>query len=252
MHMHLRRKIVSIFDPHLIQTIMIRPINIFALMITALALTMPIARAQKTPFSGTIVYDIKAEGNVPEIAKSVMPTVMTYQFSADKQSMALNFPMMEQKTIFDPATKKASILMNVIGQKLVIDQTAAEIEELRKQQGETIGVKETNETKSIAGYLCKKTVITKKTKDGRENNSNIYYTDAINASKFKMFNTFPEIDGFPLEFSMKSGQVDLKVTARSVVKQNVPASQFVIGSDYKQVSAADLQKLFGSMSLFGK
>jgi len=232
---------------------MIRLINVFAVMFTSMVLMMPLAHAQKTAFKGTIIYDITTEGQMPDMAKSMMPTVMTYRFTTEKQSMSLNFPMAQQKTIFDPAAKTAKILMNVVGQKIVLTQTSADVEQMRKQEGETIGVKETNETKTIAGYLCKKTVITKKTMDGKEKSSNIYFTEAIDASSFKVFNPFPEIKGFPLEFSMKSGSMEFKVLARTITKETPPASEFEIGSDYMPMSVADLQKFFGNAgSLLGK
>jgi hypothetical protein len=232
---------------------MTRLLNIFTVMLTAMALMMPIAHAQKTPFTGTIVFDVSAQGNIPDLAKAMMPTVMTYQFSTDKQSMALNFQMAQQKTIFDPATNMAKVLMNLLGQKFVINQTTAELDNLRKQEGETIGINATNETKTIAGYLCKKAVITRKTRDGKENVANIYYTEAIDVSKFKAFSPFPEIKGFPLEFSMKSGSLDFKVVAKTITKETIPASEFEVGSDYKPMSAADLQKFLGGMgSLMGK
>lgn len=232
---------------------MTRIINIFTVMFTAMALMTPIAHAEKPGFTGTIIYDVSAQGNIPDIAKSMMPTVMTYQFSTDKQSMALNFQMAQQKTICDPETNMARVLMNILGQKFVINQTAADLDNLRKQEGETIGVKETNETKTIAGYPCKKTVITKKTKDGKENTSNIYSTSAIDVSKFKSFSAIPEIKGFPLEFSMKSGSLEFKVVARSITRETIPASEFEVSSDYKPMSVADLQKFFGGMgSLMGK
>ena len=213
----------------------------------------PVAYAQKTPFTGTIVFDVSTIGNVPDMAKSMMPTVMTYRFSKEKQSMSLNFPMAAQKTIFDPKTNMASVLMNIIGQKFVIMQTTKELDELRKQEGETVGVKETNETKTIAGYLCKKTVLTKKSKDGKETESNIYSTDAIDITKFKAFNPLPEIKGFPLDFSMKSGPVEFKVVARTITKENVPAFEFEVGSDYKPMTVAELHKFFGNPStLMGK
>src|ERR1035437_5435515 len=107
---------------------MTRLINVFAVMFTSMVLMMPFAHAQKTAFKGTIIYDITTEGQMPDMAKSMMPTVMTYRFTTDKQSMALNFPMAQQKTIFDPAAKTAKILMNVVGQKIVLTQTSADVE----------------------------------------------------------------------------------------------------------------------------
>ena len=221
-------------------------IKYIALTAASLLFLAPVSLAQKTPYTGTIVYDVKPGQDLPEITKSMAPKMMTYKFSNDKQSMKLSFPMMDQITIYDPATKVARILMDLFGQKIVVNQSAAEIEELRKQQGETKGIKETNETKTIAGYPCKKTVITRKTDEGKEIASTIYYTDAIDVSKFSLFSAFPEIKGLPLEFSMKMGQMDFLVTARSVTKENIPPSEFVVGSDYRQVTVEELKKLFGN------
>jgi hypothetical protein len=227
-------------------------IKSFVFIITSIVLMIPTAIAQKTPFTGTIIFDVKSEGDLPEAAKSLMPKTMTYRFSTNNQSMKLDFALAEQKTIYNPSTSEARIMMNIAGQKIVINQTASELDALRKQQGETIEVKESDETKTIAGYLCKKTMITKKTSEGKENTSNIYYTDAIDVSKFKLFNAFPEVKGFPLEFSMKSGQVEYKVMARSVTRESVPASEFEVGSDYKQMTVAELQKFFGGIGSLGK
>jgi hypothetical protein len=226
-------------------------IKSIAFIFASTFLIIPIAIAQKAPFTGTIVFDVKSEGNIPEMGKALTPTAMTYRFSNDKQSMTLNFQSADQKTIYNPATKEARILMNIFGQKLVINQSSDDLDALRKQQGETIDVKETNETKTIAGYLCRKTIITKKTRDGKESASNIYYTDAIDVSKFKLFNAFPEVKGFPLEFSMKTGQMEFLVIAQSVTKESVPASEFEVGSEYKQMTVAELQKFFGG-SMPGK
>ncbi len=217
-------------------------------LITAsgLFLANNIGLAQNSPFTGTIVYDLKPGENLPEMTKSMAPKTMTYKFSRDKESMKLSFPMMEQVTIYDPATKVARILMDIFGQKIVINQSAAEIEELKKQQGELTGMKETSETKTIAGYPCKKTVITRKTADGKEITSTVYYTDAIDVSKFSLFSSFPEIKGIPLEFSMKTGQLDFLVIARSVTKEDIPPAEFVVGPDYRQVTVEELKKMFGS------
>jgi GLPGLI family protein len=228
---------------------LIKYISLITLSVLILA---PVSRAQKTSFTGTIVYDVKPGQDLPEFTKSMAPKMMTYKFSNDKQLMKLSFPSMEQVTIYDPSAKVARILMDIFGQKIVVNQSAAEIEELRKQQGEIKGIKETNETKTIAGYPCKQAVITRKTSEGKEVTSTIYYTDAIDVSKFSSFSTFPEIKGVPLEFSMKTGQMDFMVTARSVSKESVPPSEFVVGSDYRQVTVEELRKMFGNSLFPGK
>jgi hypothetical protein len=217
-------------------------IFLFALAISIL----PVAKAQKGLFNGTITFNVSAEGDLTESTKKMIPTEMVYKFSEDKQSLSFDFAMSEQKTIFDSSTKTANILMNLLGKKFAISQNLADIENLSKNKGETQSFKETKETKTIAGFPCKKVILTRKTGNGTKIPSSIYYTEAIDVSRFKIFNTFPEVKGFPLEFSITKGGVDLKVTAKEIKKENLPASDFLIGSDFEKISFEELKKFFGS------
>jgi len=217
----------------------------FTMVFIAMVTLMPLAKAQKAPFTGTVVFDVKAEGEIPEQAKAMMPTEMTLKLSPDKQSMSMNFGMMEQKTISDVATQESNSMMNVMGQKLVMKVTAAQMKEQRSAQGETSGVKLLADTKTIAGYVCKKAVITKKVKDGADITMEVFYTDDIDVSNFKFSNAIPELNGFPMEYTMKSGPMAFKMVARSVKKENIAASEFVVPSDYKQVTQEELRNMFG-------
>jgi GLPGLI family protein len=216
----------------------------FTVLLIAMVISMPVVKAQKAAFTGTVIYDVTVEGDIPEQAKAMMPTEMTTKFSVDQQSMVMNFGMMEQKTIYDVAKQEANMMMNVMGQKLLIKSNAAQIEEMRKKEGESLGAKVTNETATIAGFLCKKAVISKKGKDGATFNIDVYFTEDLDVSRFKFSNSFPEIDGLPLEFTMKNGPMSFKLKARSVKKENIPASEFAIATDYKQVTMEELQAMF--------
>jgi GLPGLI family protein len=217
----------------------------FTMVFIAMVTLMPLAKAQKAPFTGTVVFDVKAEGEIPEQAKAMMPTEMTLKLTPEKQSMSMNFGMMEQKTISDVATQESNSMMNVMGQKLVLKVTAAQVKEQRLAQGETSGVKLLADTKTIAGYVCKKAVITKKVKDGADITMEVFYTDDIDVSNFKFSNAIPELNGFPMEYSMKSGPMAFKMVARSVKKENIAASEFVVPADYKQVTQEELRNMFG-------
>lgn len=217
----------------------------FILVFIAMVTLMPLARAQKAPFTGTVVFDVKAEGEIPEQAKAMMPTEMTLKLTPEKQSMSMNFGMMEQKTISDVATQESNSMMNVMGQKLVLKVTAAQMKEQRLAQGETSDVKLLADTKTIAGYVCKKAVITKKVKDGADITMEVFYTDDIDVSNFKFSNAIPELNGFPMEYTMKNGPMAFKMVARSVKKENIAASEFIVPADYKQVTQEELRNMFG-------
>ncbi|MDP4292123.1 MAG: hypothetical protein Q8908_13660 [Bacteroidota bacterium] len=220
-------------------------VNGFSLFLIVMLFQVPLASAQKKPFTGTIVYDVKAEGDIPDQAKPMMPTEMILKVTPGKQSITMNSGMMEQKTIVDAATSETKSMMNVMGQKLVIKISAAQIKEQRSKDGETSQVKILPETKTIAGYLCKKAVITKKVKDGADVTMEVYFTDDIDVSKFNFSNVFPEINGLPLEYTAKNGPVTFIMTARSIKKESIPDSEFTVGSDYKQVTTEELRTMFG-------
>ena len=217
----------------------------FTVLLTAMVISMPVAKAQKAAFTGTVTYYVTVEGDIPEQAKAMMPTEMKAKFSTDKQSMVLNFGMMEQKTIYDVAKQEADILMNVMGQKLLIKNNATQIEDSRKKEGETLGVKVTDETATIAGFVCKKAVVSKKGKDGSSINIDVFFADDLDVSRFKFSNNFPEISGLPLEFTMKNGPMSFKLKARSIKKENIAETEFTIPTDYKVVTMEELQGMFG-------
>jgi GLPGLI family protein len=215
------------------------------LFVLVMVILTPIAQAQKTLFSGTIVFDVKAMGDVPEQAKAMLPTEMTLKVTPEKQSMTMNYGMMEMKTISDAATMESNSLMNVMGNKLNLKVTAAQANEQRVKDGGAGQVEIKADTKTIAGFLCKKAVVTKKVSGNPDVAMEVFYTDDIDISKFTFSNPFPEISGLPLEYTMKSGPMSFKMTARSVKKETIPASEFVISSDYKQVTQEELRNMFG-------
>jgi len=216
----------------------------FTMLLMALVVLTPIAKAQKAPFTGTVVFDVKVEGDVPEQAKSMMPTEATFKLATDKQSMVMNFGMMEQKSIYDATTQESSSMMNVMGQKFVIKMTAAQVKEQRAKTMEVVGIKPTTDTKVIAGFTCKKAIVTTKV-NGADATTEVYYTDDIDMTKFAFANTFPGLTGFPLEYTMSQGPMSFKMVCRSIKKETIPATEFAISSDYKQVTADELRNMFG-------
>ena len=214
------------------------------LLITMVSL-MPLAKAQKVPFTGTVVYDVKTVGDVPEQAAAMMPTESTMKVTSDKMIQVMHSSMMDIKTINDATAQVSNMLMDMMGQKLNIRNTAAQLADQRKKAGMEITIKLAPETKTIAGYLCKRAIMTMKSNQTAEQNYDVYYTEDIDVSRFTWGNLFPTVNGLPLEFSMNQGPFTIKMTAKSVKKETIPESEFVIPTDFKQVTQDDLQTIFG-------
>ena len=206
---------------------------------------MPIAKAQKAPFIGTVVFDVTVIGDAPEQTKSMMPTEMTQKASADKMIMVMHSSMMDIKTIYDAPNQISYTLMDMMGQKFNIKHTAAELAEGKKQAGVEMTVNSTTDTKTIAGHLCRRAIVYFKTNQTAEQTFDCYYTDDFDISKFSFGNTFPQLTGLPLEFTMSQGPFSLKMVAKSIKVEDIPASAFDIPAEYKVVAPDQLNSMFG-------
>ena len=110
----------------------------FTMVLIAMVTLMPLAKAQKVPFIGTVVYDVTVAGNVPEQAKSMMPTEMTMKVSPDKLITVIHSSMMDIKNIFDAPAQVSNMLMDMMGQKLNIKNSVADLNEQKKKLGLTM------------------------------------------------------------------------------------------------------------------
>jgi len=132
----------------------------------------------------------------------------------------------------------------MMGQKYAIKQTSAEIEKEMAQSGIPT-VEESGETKVIAGYTCKKAVITVND-DGLKSAYEVYYSGEL-GSKMANFDNpwYKDIDGVMLEFILKNREINMKFTATSVEKKSLPAKDFEIPSDYTPTTQDELKSKFG-------
>lgn len=219
----------------------------FTMVLIAMVMFNSLANAQKAPFTGSVIYDVKAEGDLPEQAKAVMPKEMISRIAADKLSSSMKSDMMEIKMISDAVKQESNLMMSMMGQKVVIISTATQLSDLKKKGGITTSLKTTNETKTIAGYLCKKVFMTVISKDGKEVYMDGYFTNDIDVSRFMFSNTYPEVKGFPMEFTMNMGSMSFRCVARSIKKEDIPASEFVIPADYQPTTMEGLKSVFGGM-----
>ena len=211
----------------------------------AMITLMPLAKAQKkAPFTGTIVYNITVQGNVSDEAKMMLPSEMIMKISPDKLSQVMHSDMMDIKTIFDASTKVSNTMMDMMGQKMSIKKTAVQLTDEQKKKGTTMTIKPSGEVKIIAGHKCRRAIVSMKSNKSTVQTFDTYYTEDIDISKYNFGNTFPNVNGLPLEFSMSQGPFSLKLTAKSIKKENIAASEFAIPSDYKQVKPDKMKSLF--------
>ncbi|MEI7723753.1 MAG: DUF4412 domain-containing protein [Bacteroidota bacterium] len=196
------------------------------------------------PFEGIITYKITyPDSKFSESQLAMFPKVLTVSVKGSKSRTDLQMSGMTTVTIDDYAEKTSVSLLNMMGQKYAIKQTTAEIEKEAAAEGQT-SVELSDETKVIAGYTCKKVVVTVND-DGAKSTFEGWYSSELGSKQVNFKSMYKDVDGAMLEFLMKNREVNMKFTATSVEKKSLPAKDFEIPSDYTLTTQDELKSKFG-------
>ena len=193
-----------------------------------------------------VVYNIAISGDDPqvEMMKSLMDGAKMELYINDKFSR-LDFNLgtvMTTNTIVDLGKKEALTLMSGMMGKTATKMSLAELE-AKKESSTKPEVELIDETKKIAGYNCKKAILT--TEDGTELET--WYTDEIVMGDLSGTNLAnKDIPGFPLEFSSKNGPMTMLFTASLVepkAKVDKKLWDMTIPEGYKVVTTEELKNM---------
>ena len=214
---------------------------IVAISLVLSGITMTTAQTKAT-FEGSVIYDMSFDGaNLPPEATAMLKgsTITTY-IKGDKRRMDTSTPVSSQSSIIDEKNKTIINLMDIMGQNYLIKMNEADV----KKESESTPVptiKYIEETKTIAGYKCKKAEITVKDKDGKEETTTIFYTEDLPSSDFRP--TYKGLKGFPMEFTIDQGGMKITLVATKVSKETVADTKFDPPKDgYKETTLEELQK----------
>jgi GLPGLI family protein len=199
----------------------------------------------QTKFSeGKIVFDITYPGtDLDQNMMAMMPTDATIYVKKDMSRMEMKMGMGSMVAISDAKSGTTTTLMDMMGQKIAMKITPDDLKKEKEKSGKP-QVQITDETKDIAGYKCRKAIVTTTT-DGKDKYTfNVWFTKDIEA-KNSAKNQIEGIDGFMMEFETKQQGMTIKMTAQSVTPQPVDDSMFVIPDGYKQMTMDDMKKMGG-------
>lgn len=215
----------------------ITPLLLSAAILIAFSFTGTIAE-----FEGKVTYEISVEGgNMPPEAMAMFAgSNLNVYIKGTKSRSDVNMGMQNTTTISDTKTNSSVMLMDMMGNKYKIKS-----EPPKEEKTPDIVVKEMSDTKTIAGYKCKKAEITFKDEAGNQQVTNVWFTEEISnhMGSNSRSSQFKGIKGMPLEYEMNAERgMKMKMTAKTVSKESVSDSKFDIPSDYKETTMEDLQK----------
>lgn len=190
--------------------------------------------------SGYIKYNMSyAESSMTKEELEMMPAETEMWFKGDLVKLRMPMGMGMQSDVLI-LKDKVVLLMDLMGNKLAMESTKAEVEKENSDTKKAVVKLIAGETKNIAGFDCKKAMLS----TPGEKDMIVWYSDKIKSNGSWYFQ-MSEIKGFPLEFSMKSGEMSVRMTAKEVRMENVGDTEFAVSSDYKLMTQADMMKMMG-------
>jgi len=177
---------------------------------------------------GVITYKISyPDSKFTESQMAMFPKLMSVMIKGSKSKTEMITGMGNQTEINDYTEKSKVSLLDMMGQKYAIKETAADIQkEMEKEPPATVEV--TNETKNIAGYLSKKAIVTTN-QDGEKTVYEVWFTEELGSKDVNFADpVYKDINGVLMEFQMKTPQISMKFKVSSVEKKNVSAKEFEI------------------------
>ncbi len=202
-----------------------------------------VAEISAQSFEGVVNYVITYENLPPEMEehKSMFPTQAKSTIKGHMVKMEQPLSMgMKQITIMDNKAESGILLMDMMGQKNAIVLDKESREKFEDEQPDT-EFEYLDETKKIAGYNCKKALMT--IKDGQEEMVlEVFYTTEIANSGMHQMSG---LKGFPLQYSTALGQFVMTLTAENVEQKKISEEEFTIPEGYQHVTFDQFQKSLG-------
>ncbi len=190
---------------------------------------------------GMAIYQMTIEGLPPEQASMMGDMEMKMIWKDNKVYSEQSSMMYNVKSVTDD--KGTLVLMDQMGNKMYW-KSINDPKKEEKQPTVDYNIEYANETKKIAGYDCKKAIVTVKGKDG-EHKVDIWYTEQIpnhyakhksNSKRDQGSAYLKAIKGMPLEYSMPQGQMTIKITAKEINFNPISNDIFNLSTEgYKEI-----------------
>jgi len=146
--------------------------------------------------------------------------------------------------------------MEQMGNKIGVKQTKEEMEKeaaKSKEKPADPKIEYTTETKTIAGYECKKALITTVVKDKKEEKTEtieLWYSDKFEnpnkEGKGRGQSIMKGLNGMPFEYSGGQGAMKFKMVAKEVSVDPISDDKFNLSSDgYKMMTMDELKAMQG-------
>jgi len=192
---------------------------------------------------GKVFYDITYPDLTGEAKRfeAMLPKDATVYFKNGKSRVEMPNAAGKITTIADSGMNDVIILMNLQGKKFAMKKTA---EDIKKAQVDLAGVgnapdisvTKSDDTKLIAGYICKKATI--RLKYGETTLNNVcWYTDKLPKIMNGTDTNYDAIEGFMMEYTITQDGITKTLKVRQVFDEKVGDVLFQIPTSYRFIKS---------------
>jgi GLPGLI family protein len=102
-----------------------------------------------------------------------------------------------------------------------------------------------DDTKQIAGFNCKKAIVS--FPDSLKSPYEVFYTDEINIKNPNKANPYKDINGVLMQFIIRIDKMQLLLTASKYDSTSISDEAFKVPENYKRISKDKLKLLFAKL-----
>lgn len=151
--------------------------------------------------------------------------------------------MMNMTTISDEKSGKLLMLMSGMIGKKAISTTTEELSSKDEKEKPKYEVELVEETKDIAGYKCKKAILT----DEEGNESTFWYTEEIEVSKKGQNYLNENVPGYPMQYEINNSGLVMGMTVTNITKElsksDLKLFDMSIPEGYAEMTMEELQQM---------
>ena len=190
---------------------------------------------------GSIVYDVSFPYEQNSLMLELYPKEMLFEFNNDfmRGSLKSTWGVITTDLLINKDQKTYEQYFKSFGDKYSLTLKSDEMKDLFGLTPDAT-ITPTNDTLTIAGYLCQKSLATfpGDTLPPIE----LYFTKDLDITNDNWWNKYYQIDGFLLGYEVEQYGKRMKLRAREVTFQPIAPDRFVAPEGYTALNALDMDK----------
>ena len=177
---------------------------------------------------GVITYAVLYPKLTPEMRKlyTVLPLQMTVTFRYHMMCSEVSTPASYSKTIINARNKDIAIIAHVSNRKILVQRPGLDPSQAKPR----VYIEKTEDTTTIAGYVCKRAKITTLYMDNSTEQSEVWYCEDIGSPDFSYELNFEGLHGMLMRYTVKQGDIEQEYTAIKVEPKEISKGFFDLPS----------------------